>query len=54
MPAARPHFLDLMMWQQVGYALGVSAEHARHSTYAGLDWVDMMGIAAARECAGGA
>lgn len=48
------HYIELMTWHQIGSALGVSVEHARHSAYAGLDWVDMVGIAAARECAGGA
>lgn len=48
------HYLDHMTWHQIGSALGVSAEHARRSAYAGLDWVDMVGIAAAREGAGGA
>lgn len=48
------HFLDHMTWHQIGSALGVSGEHARRSAYAGLDWVDMVGIAAARESVGGA
>lgn len=48
------HYLDRMTWHQIGSALGVSASHARRSAYAALDWVDMVGIAAAREGIGGA
>lgn len=48
------HYLDHMTWHQIGSALGVSTSHARRSAYAALDWVDMVGIAAAREGAGGA
>lgn len=48
------HYIELMTWHQIGSALGVSGEHARRSAYAGLDWVDMVGIAAAREGVGGA
>ena len=48
------HYVELMTWHQIGSALGVSGEHARRSAYAGLDWVDMVGIAAAREGVGGA
>lgn len=46
------HYIELMTWHQIGSALGVSGEHARRSAYAGLDWVDMVGIAAAREGCG--
>lgn len=48
------HYVELMTWHQIGSALGVSGEHARRSAYAALDWVDMVGIAAAREGVGGA
>ena len=48
------HYVELMTWHQIGSALGVSGEHAWRSAYAGLDWVDMVGLAAAREGVGGA
>lgn len=48
------HYLDHMTWHRIGSAPGVSASHARRSAYAALEWVDMVGIAAAREGVGGA
>ncbi len=46
------HWCDLMTWEDMARYLGVSAEHCRRCAYAALDWVDMVGIAAAREGCG--
>lgn len=48
------HFIELMPWKQVGNAFGITESGARHNAYEGLDWVDMVGLAAAREGMGGA
>ena len=50
--AVELHWLDLMDWRGVAQALDVSTETARRAAYSALDWVDMVGIAAAREGCG--
>lgn len=46
------HWLDGKTWFSVALDLGVSERCARTAAYAALDWVDMVGIAAAREGCG--
>ena len=50
--AVELHWCDLRAWCEIAGLLGVSAESARRSAYAALDWVDSVGIAAAREGVG--
>lgn len=61
--AANPHhpvwgdvlelrYLELFEWDRIGRALGMSASGVRQSCSAALDWVDHVGIAAAREGCG--
>lgn len=46
------HYIDGMTWREVAVPLGMSWETARRAAYAALDWIDMVGIAAAREGCG--
>ena len=46
------HYLDGMTWREVAVALGISWETARRAAYVALDWVDAVGVAAARAGAG--
>lgn len=46
------HYVDGMTWREVAVALGVSWETARRAAYVALDWVDAVGVAAARAGAG--
>lgn len=46
------HYIELMGWAEIGRYLGCTGEAVRRSAYAALDWVDMVGIAAAREGCG--
>lgn len=48
------HWLDLMDWRRAASSLGISEAYARRSAYAALDWIDSVGIAAAREGRGAA
>lgn len=48
------HYIELMGWAEIGRYLGCTGEAVRRAAYAALDWVDMVGIAAAREGVGGA
>lgn len=43
------HYLEIMAWDEIGRYLGCTGESVRRAAYAALDWVDMVGIAAARE-----
>lgn len=43
------HFLELASWEDVAKHLGVSTSYARHAAYAALEWIDSVGIAAARK-----
>lgn len=47
--ALEHHYIDLMTWAESGSMFGVSAETMRRAAYSALDWVDAVGIAAARE-----
>lgn len=42
-------YLDLMEWDRIGRALGLSGSGVRQACRAALNWVDMVGVAAARE-----
>ena len=46
------HYIELMGWAEIGRYLGCTGEAVRRAAYAALDWVDMVGIAAAREGCG--
>lgn len=46
------HYIELMGWAEIGRYLGCTGEAVRRSAYAALDWVEMVGIAAAREGCG--
>ena len=46
------HYVELMGWAEIGRYLGCTGEAVRRAAYAALDWVDMVGIAAAREGCG--
>lgn len=46
------HYIDGMTWREAAVPLGMSWETARRAAYAALDWIDMVGIAAAREGCG--
>lgn len=46
------HYVELMGWAEIGRYLGCTGESVRRAAYAALDWVDMVGIAAAREGCG--
>lgn len=46
------HYIELMPWDEIGRYLGCTGEGVRRAAYAALDWVDMVGIAAAREGCG--
>ncbi len=43
------HYLELMKWDEAGRYCGVTGEAMRRAAYAALDWVDLVGIARARE-----
>lgn len=46
------HYIELMGWAEIGRYLGCTGEAVRRAAYAALDWIDMVGIAAAREGCG--
>lgn len=46
------HFIELLSWRDAGRYLGMSGEAARRAAYAALEWVDSVGLAAAREGSG--
>lgn len=45
-------YIELMTWDEIGRYLGLSGSGVRQAAYAALDWIDMVGIAAAREGCG--
>lgn len=45
-------YLELFEWDRIGRALGMSGSGVRQACSAALDWVDNVGIAAAREGCG--
>ena len=46
------HYIELMGWDEIGRCIGCTGSAVRKASYAALDWVDMVGIAAAREGCG--
>ena len=46
------HYIELMGWDEIGRYLGCTGGAVRKASYAALDWVDGVGIAAAREGCG--
>ena len=46
------HYIELMTWDEAGRYVGVTGEGMRRASYAALDWIDCVGIAAAREGCG--
>lgn len=46
------HYVELMPWDEIGRYLGLSGSGVRQASRAALDWIDMVGIAAAREGCG--
>ena len=46
------HYIELLGWDDAARYLGVTGEGLRRAAYAALDWIDMVGIAAAREGCG--
>ena len=46
------HYIELLPWDEAGGYCGVTGDGMRRASYAALDWVDMVGIAAAREGCG--
>lgn len=45
-------YIELFEWDRIGRALGMTGSGARQACSAALDWVDSVGIAAAREGCG--
>lgn len=45
-------YLDLFEWDRIGRALGLTGSGARQACRAALEWVDSVGLAAAREGCG--
>lgn len=43
------HYIELMGWDEIGRYLGCTGGAVRKASYAALEWVDSVGIAAARE-----
>lgn len=46
------HYIERLGWTAIGRRLGYSDEGVRRAAYAALDWVDAVGIAAARDGVG--
>lgn len=46
------HYIELLTWDDAARYLGMTGSGVRRAAYAALDWVDMVGIAAAREGCG--
>lgn len=46
------HYIELMGWDEIGRYLGCTGGAVRKASYAALEWIDSVGIAAAREGCG--
>lgn len=43
------YYIELMSWEEIGRYLGCTGSAVRKASYAALEWVDSVGISAARE-----